>query len=112
MATRARRLRLGQFAADQLPLDQKLAIDRLIELFSQANQLGLGVDIGRFAARTLAYMLRLAMNVHNQRDEFSFEERVIVRAAQASLIAKLVKRHPTLGTGSLIQLRQLFGGFA
>ena len=54
-------------------------------------------------------MLRLAVNIHDQRLQLGLEGHIIVRAAQAALAAEFVKSDPAHRTGLLVEVGQFFG---
>ncbi len=63
----------------------------------------------RGAAGTLAHVLRLAVDVHDQRFQLLLEGHVVVRAAQPALAAELVERDAADRAGLLVELGQFFG---
>src|SRR5262249_10878584 len=64
---------------------------RLVHFASQANQLRLLIGPSLMPAGPLANVLRLAVNVRDQRRQLALEIDIVVRATQATLIAELVK---------------------
>ena len=60
------------------------------------------------ATRPLADVLRLAVDVHDQRLQLGLEADVVVRAAQPPLAAELVERDAAYRASLLVQPGQLF----
>jgi len=70
------------------------------------------VGAALMAARPLADVLGLAVNIRDQGRQLLLEEHIIMRAAEAALIAEFIERNATGRTGPLIELRQLLGRLA
>jgi hypothetical protein len=66
-----------------------LAVDRMLQLFPQLNQLGLSLFILRQAPRTFAAVPRFPMDIFQKRGELLAEFLIIVGTAQASGISEL-----------------------
>ena len=69
-----------------------LFVDGFLHLAAQADQLGAFLAAPSGTARALAHVLRLAVDVQDQRFQLLLEADVVVRAAQPPLAAELVKR--------------------
>ena len=77
-----------------------LFVLRVVHLAAQANQLALLVGAAFMAARPLADVLRLAMNIRNQRSQLLLEENANSSTAPARIRFKRSvgrPRHPGFG---------------
>src|SRR4051812_26304608 len=83
----------------------------LLHLTAEANQLSLLFRAARAEFRHFADVTRLAMDVEQQRLELIGEADIVVRAAEAALLAKLEEGNAADRAGALVEASELLGGF-